>query len=240
MQKGVSVSTITPVNDQARQLEAAIAAQESLRGTLGDAVVDATIHALRQQITLLTSESSWSAGAPGDSGNVADEALANLRSHLPEELATKAQAIGSAAGERKLATVLFADLSGFTAISERADPELIRAFQKDLFRDLARIIYQHEGFVEKFVGDAVLAVFGAPIAHEDDAERALRVALAMRERMAVLNRSWAERLGTSVTLHVGINTGPVVAGLIGSEIVSDGGAYAVTGDTVNSASRLQN
>ena len=114
---------------------------------------------------------------------------------------------------------------------------MIRAFQKDLFRDLARIIYQHEGFVEKFVGDAVLAVFGAPVAHEDDPERALRVALAMRERMAVLNRHWAERLGATMTLHVGIHAGPVVAGMIGAETITDGGAYAVTGDTVNSASR---
>jgi len=75
-------------------------------------------------------------------------------------------------------TVLFADVSGFTSLSERLDPEDVRAFQNDLFKMLEETIEEYGGFVEKFVGDAVMAVFGAPLAHEDDPERALHTALA--------------------------------------------------------------
>src|SRR4030095_16385858 len=95
---------------------------------------------------------------------------------------------------------------------------------------------RYEGFVEKFVGDAVMAVFGAPRAHEDDPERGLRAALLMRERMEALSRRWERRGGRPLALHSGLNTGPVVAGRIGSAADA---AYAVTGDTVNTASRLQ-
>jgi adenylate cyclase len=139
-------------------------------------------------------------------------------------------------GDRRLVTVLFADLSGFTALSERLDPEDVRALQNDLFRELSGAIERYDGFVEKFVGDAVMAVFGAPRAHEDDPERALHAALLMHDRVTVLNESWERRLGKPLALHVGVNTGPVVAGTIGS---AASGAYAVTGDTVNTAARLQ-
>ena len=141
-----------------------------------------------------------------------------------------------AEGDRRLVTVLFADLSGFTALSERLDPEEVRALQNDLFRELSGAIERYDGFVEKFVGDAVMAVFGAPRAHEDDPERALHAALLMHERVGALNERWERRLGKPLSLHVGVNTGPVVAGTIGS---AAGGAYAVTGDTVNTAARLQ-
>ncbi|MBI3007261.1 MAG: hypothetical protein HYY53_03020 [candidate division NC10 bacterium] len=113
--------------------------------------------------------------------------------------------------DRRTVSVLFADLSGFTALAERLDPEDVRAFQTDLFQEMAAAIQQYDGFVEKYVGDAVMAVFGAPVAHEDDPERALRAALAMQERMAGLNRRWERRLGKALALHVGVNTGPVVA-----------------------------
>ena len=141
-----------------------------------------------------------------------------------------------AEADRRLVSVLFADLSGFTALSERLDPEDIRAFQSSLFTEMAMAIEHYEGFVEKFVGDAVMAVFGAPLAHEDDPERALRAALDMQERMEGLNRHWERRLGAPVALHIGVSTGAVVAGNLGS---TSGSAYAVTGDTVNTASRLQ-
>jgi adenylate cyclase len=137
--------------------------------------------------------------------------------------------------DRRQVTVLFADLSGFTALAERLDPEVVRAFQNALFETLARTIARYEGFVEKFVGDAVLAVFGAPVAHEDDPARACQTALAMLDSGAALSQQWAARLGQPVTLHVGVHTGPVVAGSLGS---AAGSAYAVTGDTVNTTSRL--
>jgi adenylate cyclase len=137
--------------------------------------------------------------------------------------------------DRRQVTVLFADLSGFTALAERLDPEEVRAFQNALFETLAQSIARYDGFVEKFVGDAVMAVFGAPIAHENDPERALDAALDMLERSSTLSHRWAGRLGQPVVLHVGIHTGPVVAGSLGG---AAGDAYAVSGDTVNTTARL--
>ncbi len=137
--------------------------------------------------------------------------------------------------DRRHVTALFADLSGFTALAERLDPEDVRAFQNRLFETLARAITRYDGFVEKFVGDAVLAVFGAPVAHEDDPERACDAALEMLDQSAALSREWEARLGQPVRLHVGIHTGPVVAGHLGG---AAGAAYAVTGDTVNTTARL--
>jgi len=137
--------------------------------------------------------------------------------------------------DRRLVTVLFADVSGFTSLSERLDAEDVRAFQNDLFKMLAEVIEQYGGFVEKFVGDAVMAVFGAPVAHEDDPERALRTGLAMLEHMHGLSARWELCFGGPVKLHIGINSGPVVAGRLGAD---GDAAYAVTGDTVNTAARL--
>ena len=138
--------------------------------------------------------------------------------------------------DRRLATILFADLTGFTAIAERLDPEDVRALQTDLFDELRAVLEREQAFVEKFVGDAVMAVFGAPLAHEDDPQRALRAALAMHARAAVLTERWHGRIAQPLRLHIGINTGRVVAGRIGS---AAGAAYAVTGDAVNVAARLQ-
>jgi len=139
--------------------------------------------------------------------------------------------------DRRQVTVLFADLTGFTALSERLDPEDVRAFQNALFETLAEAIARYDGFVEKFVGDAVMAVFGAPVAHEDDPQRALHTALDMLARTAALSQRWEARLGRAVTLHVGVHTGPVVAGSLGGASGA-GAAYAVTGDTVNTTARL--
>jgi adenylate cyclase len=142
----------------------------------------------------------------------------------------------AAHADRRSATVLFADLSGFTAISERLDPEDVRALQTDLLGALRGVIEHYEAFVEKFVGDAVMAVFGAPLAHEDDPRRAVHAALDMHAVAVSLSERWRHRLGHPLTLHIGINSGRVVAGNLGSAADA---AYAVTGDTVNTAARLQ-
>ncbi|MBI2455483.1 MAG: AAA family ATPase [candidate division NC10 bacterium] len=160
-----------------------------------------------------------------------------LAAVVPAEQPTRAAEGGTAEADRRPVTVLFADLSGFTALGERLDPEEIRGLQSDLFQELASAIDRYGGFVEKFAGDAVMAVFGAPVAHEDDPERAIRAALAMHERMATLNGRWEHRVGRRLALHIGVNTGPVVAGNLGP---IPGAGYAVTGDTVNTASRLLN
>ncbi len=165
---------------------------------------------------------------PAETAALRQEPSPAAEPHVPEQ--------GSADANRRLVTVLFADLSGFTALGARLDPEDVRALQADLFQEMTAAIEGYEGFVEKYVGDAVMAVFGAPVAHEDEPERALRAALAMHERMDALSRRWERRLGQPIALHVGVNTGPVVAGNLGA---TPGAAYAVTGDTVNTASRLQ-
>ena len=135
--------------------------------------------------------------------------------------------------ERKVVSVLFCDLVGFTAASEHADPEDVRARLRPYHAQLQRVIESHGGTVEKFVGDAVMAVFGAPMAHEDDAERAVRAGLRILEALEELNRG-DEKLQLQV--RVGINTGEAVVAL-GAH--PERGEGFVTGDVVNTASRLQ-
>src|SRR4029453_18051772 len=137
--------------------------------------------------------------------------------------------------DRRPVTVLFADLCGFTSLSERLDPEEVRSFQGVLFDSLGHAVTRRGGFVAKYLGDAVLALFGAPVAHEDDPERALDTALDMLHRADALSAEWSARLGQPVGLHIAVHTGPVVAGSLGG---GAGAAYDVTGDTVNTASRL--
>jgi predicted ATPase/class 3 adenylate cyclase len=141
----------------------------------------------------------------------------------------------AARADRRTVTVLFADLSGFTAISELLDPEIVQSLQNEIFEEMTAATESFGGFVDKFIGDAMLALFGAPAAHEDDPERALRAALDMIDRVAhASERSRAVR--SPLKLHVGVNTGPVVAGGIGA---GSARSYSVTGDTVNTAQRLQ-
>ena len=135
------------------------------------------------------------------------------------------------AEERRWATVLFADLSGFTSLSERTDPEDVRALVDRCARLLGAVVERYGGSVDSVIGDAVLAVFGAPVAHEDDAERAVRAALEMQER----SREEAEAFG-SLPLRVGINTGEVMFAPVGPDGRRD---QTVLGDVVNTAARLQ-
>ncbi len=134
--------------------------------------------------------------------------------------------------ERRQVTVLFADLSGYTAVAERMDPEAVKRLVDRCLRRLGQEVERFGGTVDKYIGDNVMAIFGAPIAHEDDAERAVRAALGMQDAMTEINEGLGESHGVSFALRVGLNTGEVVAGAVG-----DG--YTVMGDTVNVASRLQ-
>jgi class 3 adenylate cyclase len=127
-------------------------------------------------------------------------------------------------------TVLFSDVTGSTALGERLDPESLRAVMARYF-DLARMIVErHGGTVEKFIGDAVMAVFGVPVLHEDDALRAVRAALELQEGLVALNEGLASDYGTTLELRIGINTGEVVTGT--EERIA-------TGDAVNVAARLE-
>ena len=132
--------------------------------------------------------------------------------------------------ERRRVTVLFADLSGYTAVAERMDPEAVKTLVERSLRRLGQEVERYGGTVDKYIGDNVMALFGAPVAHEDDAERAVRAALGMQGAMAEINEALPE--GAHFELSVGVNTGEVLAGAVGDR-------YTVTGDTVNVASRLQ-
>jgi class 3 adenylate cyclase/tetratricopeptide (TPR) repeat protein len=134
--------------------------------------------------------------------------------------------------ERKLVTVMFADLSGFTALSEKLDPERVREIMNGCFNVLVPIIERYGGTIDKFIGDEIMALFGAPIARENDAEMALRASLDMMEALNQFNQDQGLRLG----MHFGINTGVVVAGGLGSEYRQQ---YSVMGDAVNLAARLE-
>jgi class 3 adenylate cyclase len=133
---------------------------------------------------------------------------------------------GVPAEERKIATVLFADLVGSTELAGGQDPERVRAMLDRFYDAMAAEVDRAGGTVEKFVGDAVMAAFGAPAAHEDDAERALHVALGMQRRMA-------ELFGGRLALRIGVNTGDVVVGQ------PRFGSSFVTGDAVNVCARLE-
>ena len=134
---------------------------------------------------------------------------------------------------RKLATVLFCDVAGSTAMGERLDAESVRAMMFRYFHTMREAIEQHGGTVEKFVGDAVMAVFGVPVTHEDDALRAVRDASEMEARLVDLNPELERRFGSTITLRIGLNTGEVVAGDATTR------QTLVTGDTVNIAARLE-
>jgi len=133
----------------------------------------------------------------------------------------------------KLATLVFCDLSGSTAMGERLDAEAVRSLMLSYFHEMRGALERHGGTVEKFVGDAVLAVFGVPEAHEDDALRACRAALEMQARLGALNEDLEQRFGTRIALRIGVNTGEVVAGDSASR------ETFVTGDPVNVAARLE-
>lgn len=144
-----------------------------------------------------------------------------------------AEATPTRGEERKIVSVLFADLVGFTAASDRADPEEVLATLRPYHALLRTEIERYGGTVEKFIGDAVMAVFGAPVAHEDDAERAVRAGLRIIEALAQLN---SERSGAELAVRVAINTGEAIVSL-GSR--PEQGEGMVAGDVVNTASRLQ-
>jgi class 3 adenylate cyclase len=130
-------------------------------------------------------------------------------------------------------TVVFADVTGSTALGERLDPETLRRVMSRYFDEMARVVERHGGTVEKFIGDAVMAVFGIPRLREDDALRAVRAARDMRNALRELNADLEHDHGIGLEMRIGVNTGEVVAG------DSVAGQTFVTGDAVNIAARLE-
>ena len=159
------------------------------------------------------------------------------QSYTPKFLADKILTTRSAIeGERKLVTVLFADVANYTAISEKLDPEEIHQIMDNCFKILINEIHKYEGTINQFTGDGVMALFGAPVSHEDHAQRACRVALSIQRAMGAYGSRVKKDAGVDFKMRIGLNSGPVVVGSIGDDLRMD---YTAIGDTTNLASRME-
>ena len=177
-----------------------------------------------------------SCGQPVAASTQADESRhARLAAAAPAPLVDKMRA-AHLTGERKLVTVLFADVVGSTALAEQMDPEDWTLIMNRAFDCISPSIYRYEGTIARLMGDAILAFFGAPVAHEDDPVRAARAALdlltAAREFADEARRDY----GIEFAMRVGLNTGTVVVGEVGSDLKYE---YTAMGDAVNLAARMQ-
>ena len=155
--------------------------------------------------------------------------------HAPEPVADESITTpGVIEGERKHVTALFSDLSGYTAMSERLDPEEVKEITSRIFGEISQIVSKYDGFIEKFVGDAIMALFGVPKAHEDDPVRAIKAAGEIHDLVQAISPELEEKVGKPLSMHTGINTGLVVTG----EVNLEKGTHGVAGDTINLAARL--
>jgi class 3 adenylate cyclase/tetratricopeptide (TPR) repeat protein len=139
-------------------------------------------------------------------------------------------------GERKLVTVLFADVANYTSIAEKLGPEEVHQIMDGCFKILMDEMHKSEGTVNQFTGDGVMALFGAPVAHEDHAQRACHVALSIQNALEGYEASLKKDYGVPFKMRIGLNSGPVVVGSIGDDLRMD---YTAVGDTTNLASRME-
>jgi class 3 adenylate cyclase/tetratricopeptide (TPR) repeat protein len=163
----------------------------------------------------------------------------NQDRYLPRELASKLEALrtsGGMSGERRIITMLFCDVKGSTAAAEQLDPEEWTEIINGIFEHMIRPIYKYEGMVPRLMGDAILAFFGAPIAHEDDPQRAVLAGLEIQASIQPYAEEIRKRFGVSFALRVGINTGLVVVGEVGSDLRME---YTAIGDAINLAARME-
>ncbi len=159
------------------------------------------------------------------------------KSYTPQHLADKILTNRSAMeGERKLVTVLFADIAGYTSLSEKLDPEEVHQIMDGCFKILMDEIHKYEGTINQFTGDGVMALFGAPVAHEDHAQRACYTALSVQDTIGKYGDKIKKDTGLEFKMRVGINSGHVIVGSIGDDLRMD---YTAVGDTTNLASRME-
>lgn len=153
---------------------------------------------------------------------------------LVEQIAKQEGAV-QLGGTKLPVAIFFSDIRGFTRMSEKMGPDEIASLLTEYFTEMVEIVFEHGGTLDKFIGDAILAIWGAPIQHEDDCDRAMRAALQMQDVLEQLNQKWAAQGREPVRIGIGINYGEVFAGNIGSDRRLE---YTVIGDAVNTASRL--
>ena len=139
-------------------------------------------------------------------------------------------------GARRHMTVLFSDIRGFTTLSEKGSPEAVVSQLNELFTRMVGVVFAHRGTVDKFVGDMIMALYGAPLDDDDHAEHAVQTALAMITALQEMNREWASQGKPQLDIGIGINTGEMIAGNVGSETIM---SYTVIGDAVNLGARLE-
>ena len=160
-----------------------------------------------------------------------------VAAYTPKHLADKVLKARSALeGERRQVTVLFADIAGFTNLAEGRDPEEVHQIVDRCFEAITAEVHRFEGTINQYTGDGVMALFGAPIAHEDSARRAAHAALGIQRAMRDLSREIEANQGPPIRMRIGLNTGPVVVGRIGDDLRMD---YTAVGDTTNVAARMQ-
>jgi adenylate cyclase len=138
-------------------------------------------------------------------------------------------------GDKRQVVILFSDIRGFTSMAEKMDPDDVAKMLREYFTEMVEIIFRHGGTLDKFIGDAIMALWGAPISTPDDADKAMRAAIEMQQKLVELNVHWKQSGKPPVQIGIGINFGQVFAGNIGSEQRLE---YTVLGDAVNTASRL--
>jgi class 3 adenylate cyclase/tetratricopeptide (TPR) repeat protein len=163
--------------------------------------------------------------------------FASPDTYTPDDLAAKIRSGRTEIeGERKQITVMFADVAGFTSLSERLDPEETHAIMNRCFDLMLDEVHRYEGTVSQFLGDGMLALFGAPIAHEDHAQRAVRAALGIQSALTGYREDMKQERGIDFRMRIGLNSGPVVVGNIGADLAM---TYTAVGDTVNLAQRME-
>ena len=157
-----------------------------------------------------------------------------LAPHVAADIARRGDAVRPG-GDKRPVAVLFTDIRGFTTLSETMSPDAIAELLSEYFSEMVDVVFEHGGTLDKFIGDALMAIWGAPIAHEDDPDRALRAALAMQAAVGRLNERWAGVGRPPIAVGMGLNTGEAFAGNVGSHRRLE---YTVLGDPVNVAARL--
>jgi adenylate cyclase len=174
-----------------------------------------------------------------DSISSMQKGLRAFRRYVPAELVRQLVSVGEGAqlgGQKKELTVFFSDISGFTSIAERMTPEQLMLHLSEYFDELTKIVTCHRGTVDKYIGDAIMAFWGAPVPDDDHAVHACEAGLACQEKIAELNRKWIMEDKSALVTRIGISTGPTVVGNVGSHERMN---YTVMGDNVNMASRLE-